>query len=676
MTTLFISRTTGRHAWNDPVLAALLLVVAAATQVACAAEDWSEQSAIDAQGVGYDHLGAAVALAGNVALVAAPNAAAGDNDNQGKVLAYGRSGGNWNLAQTLTASDGAAYNGFGQSVAVSGNTAVVGATNAKIGTNNSQGAAYVFTQSDGAWGQTQKLVAADGRAVDWFGNAVAVADDMIVVAAYGAHYNDQMGRGSVYVFTPVGGVWTQTQQLVASDGMGGDEFGYAIARSGANLFISSPGATVNGNYAQGAVYRFALSGNVWSEAQKITIADGVESDQLGTALAVDGATLLIGERWRNGQHGAVYVFDGSFAGSWTPVQTLVAPDVNPYVTPDFGLPPSDYYGSAIALQNGTALIGAGKVAIEGNTAQGAAYLYRQVSGEFANVNRFTKYEGVSAPYIGSAVALDEDDALVGAIGYSPDWNNVEQGIAYFYHYADVGIPASERAALIDLYDSTDGATAWGDTTNWLGAPGTECTWSGVSCNDTGTHVTGLSFDWANLTGALPASLNQLTYLTNLQLADDSPLSGVLPPLTRITGLQFININATSINGRLPSLAGLWNLQAATFQSNQFDGPIPPFGTLPNLGWFAVSANQLSGRIPPLAGLTGLNGFFVDSNQLGGTPPAPPASLGAFGAALCPNAFDHVESAPWDTITGTTPWYRDCTATPDAIFADGFDGATP
>jgi len=168
-------------------------------------------------------------------------------------------------------------------------------------------------------------------------------------------------------------------------------------------------------------------------------------------------------------------------------------------------------------------------------------------------------------------------------------------------------------------------------------------------------------------------LTQLTRLSSLSISDQGQLGGTLPALGGFAQLQTIDIRNTGIGGSLPSLAGLANLQSAVFLGNHFEGAIPPFGVLPALTWFSASANQLSGSLPSLDGLTALTGFFVDANALSGPLPAAPASLGQYGAGLCPNAFDHVDSAAWDFITGVSPWYHDCTATPDeAIFEDGFD----
>lgn len=670
-----VPRTVSHYMLRGLVAASLLLV--AATSVARVApivpsgsSDWTEQRVLDPQGAGYDQFGLAVALSGPVALVAAPSALFGGDTTQGKVLIYNQAGdGSWSLAQTLVAN---ALEQFGWSVAIAGQTAVIGALNARVGKNNSQGAAYVYTQdSDGVWSETQQLVASDGSAVDWFGNAVAMSDDMIVVGAYGAHYNDEAMRGSVYVFTQVGGVWTQTQQLAASDGTVSDQFGNAVALSGSNLLVSAPGAKIADHYAQGAVYRFELSGGTWTEAQKIVVADGAEYDQLGTSLAIDGDTALIGAMWRQGGQGAVYVLADSGSG-WNPVQQLGASDGVANQTNGVGPPSSDSFGISVALQGGTALIGASHAIVDGNPDQGAAYQFVKEGGLFTGSHTFTSNDGIAAPYFGAAVALDGDNVLAGMFGYTPDWDHYYQGAAYFYQRVASGIPASERAALIDLYTSTSG-DGWWDMIGWLGEPGTECTWTGVTCDDSGSTVVGLYFGFTNMIGTLPPSLNQLTNLTSLQIADQSQLTGNFPSLTGMTQLLSVDISNTALTGRLPSLAGLTNLQAANFVNNQFNGSIPPFGDLPALAWFAASYNQLSGRVPSLAGLTSLSAFFVDTNMLSGSPPSPPASLGEYGATLCPNAFDHVESTVWDAITGITPWYRDCTAAPDAVFADGFEG---
>ena len=146
-----------------------------------------------------------------------------------------RSGATWSQQQELTASDGAATTNFGYSVSVSGDTAVIGAS----GKNSSnQGAAYVFVRSGGAWTQQQELTASDGAAGDNFGYSVAVSGDTAVIGAYGKNSN----QGAAYVFVRSGGVWSQQQELTASDGAACDDFGHSVSVSGDTAVIGAIGS--------------------------------------------------------------------------------------------------------------------------------------------------------------------------------------------------------------------------------------------------------------------------------------------------------------------------------------------------------------------------------------------------------------------------------------------------
>ena len=212
--------------------------------------------------------------------------------------------------------------------------------------------------------------------------------------------------------------------------------------------------------------------------------------------------------------------------------------------------------------------------------------------------------------------------------------------------AEAAIPAAERQALIDIYNGTGGA-GWTTSTNWNGAAGTECTWFGVTCDGAQTTVTGIDLNTNNLTGSLPATLNNLT------------------------GLVTFYVNDNPLTGPIPSLAGLNNLAVFIVYNNQLTGPIPSLAGLTNLAYFYAYNNQLSGPIPSLAGLTNLARFWVNNNQLSGNVPAVPAptnALVAGGSGLCPNYLNHTADAAWDAATGSTPWYAQCTAAPIPVAA--------
>src|SRR3569623_1661631 len=139
------------------------------------------------------------------------------------------------------------------------------------------------------------------------------------------------------------------------------------------------------------------------------------------------------------------------------------------------------------------------------------------------------------------------------------------------------IPASERDALLSLYNSTNGP-GWTNKTNWNGPAGTECTWFGVTCfGDTVVFL------------QIPA--NQL--------------SGTLPPLNALSILQVLTLSYNQLMGSIPSLSGLHNLQYLQLGFNQLSGEIPPLTGLTDLVSINLPVNQLSGSIPSLAGLTHL-----------------------------------------------------------------------
>jgi hypothetical protein len=132
----------------------------------------------------------------------------------------------------LTASNPAANSNFGVSVAISGSTAVVGADTRSSKTV----AVYVFVRSGSTWTQQAKLTASDGAANDFFGVSVAISRSTAVVGADGKNAS----TGAAYVFTRSGSTWSQQAELTASGGAGGDEFGFSLALSGSTAVVGAP----------------------------------------------------------------------------------------------------------------------------------------------------------------------------------------------------------------------------------------------------------------------------------------------------------------------------------------------------------------------------------------------------------------------------------------------------
>ena len=209
---------------------------------------------------------------------------------------YTLAGGHWSQTGELTSSDGNANDSFGGSVSVSGTTAVVGAPFHKVGSHASQGAAYVYTLSGGSWSQTGELTASDGAANDTLGSSVAVSAATVVVGAPVHMVAGHASQGAAYVFTLGGGTWSQTGELTASDGAANDTLGSSVSVSGTAVVAGAPVHAVCGHASQGAVYVFTLSASFWSQTGELTASDGNAGDRFGASAAVSGTTELVGAR--------------------------------------------------------------------------------------------------------------------------------------------------------------------------------------------------------------------------------------------------------------------------------------------------------------------------------------------------------------------------------------------
>jgi uncharacterized protein (TIGR03437 family) len=306
--------------------------------------------------------GSSVSVSGDTAVIGAPGESFASQYNRGAAYVFVRGGGAWSQRQKLTATDGAAGDEFGSSVSVSGSTAVIGAG----GRNNGQGAAYVFFQSGGVWSQWSwpELTASDGGANDHFGYSVSVSGDTAVIGAYG----NNNYQGGAYVFVPIGGVWTQRQELTASDGVAGDGFGYSVSVSGDAAVFGAPAKDYNQNWEQGVAYVFVQSGGGWSQQQELTASDGAWDNGFGSAVSVSGDVAVIGAASKTINYqafqGAAYVFVQS-AGTWSQQQELTASD-------GAG---NDQFGTSVSVSGVVAVIGANQKTVHWYANQGAAYLF-------------------------------------------------------------------------------------------------------------------------------------------------------------------------------------------------------------------------------------------------------------------------------------------------------------
>jgi len=294
----------------------------------------------------------------------------------------------------LAASDGADGDRVGQSVGISGTTAIVGAPF----DNNAMGSAYLFDTTTG--NQLFKLTDPDAVANDIFGNSVAISGTIAIV---GEPRDDDLGgsSGSAFVFDTTTG--NQLFKLTASDGAGDDQFGWSVAISGTTAIVGAP--TDDG---MGSAYLFdTTTGN---QLFKITASDGAGGDQFGTSVAISGTTAIVGapnDDDAENDSGSAYLFD-----------TTTGNQLFKITASDGAL--ADKFGWSVALSGTTAIVGGQRTE--------SAYQFDTTTGD--QLFKLIASDGGPTAGLGYSVAFSGTTAIVGA---PSDTNST--GSAYLYHFA-------------------------------------------------------------------------------------------------------------------------------------------------------------------------------------------------------------------------------------------------
>jgi len=328
----------------------------------------------------------------------------------------------------LVSTDIASGDNFGQSVAVSGDgTRVVVGAHAK---NSSTGAAYVFLRNaNGTWTQEQKIVPNDPTSGSAFGYSVMISIDAtrIVVAAPSKTVTVS-SQGCVYVFSRSGTTWTQEQRIVASDPATGDDFGISASFS-TDMTRMAVGADLKTGSvsSQGAVYVFTRSGTVWSQEQKLLIADPLASDKFGFSVSLDatGTRFVAGAQGKATSAGAAYIFLRSGV-TWAQEAKLLPADPTN----------NSFFGYAVASNSDCTrcVIGAYAKTVTQST-QGAAYIFNRntTTNVWTQEQRLVATDAAAADSFGYSVAIQADGvrAFIGARTKS-GVSGVNQGAAYMF----------------------------------------------------------------------------------------------------------------------------------------------------------------------------------------------------------------------------------------------------
>jgi FG-GAP repeat len=372
-----------------------------------------------------DWFGISIAVSGNTVVVGDFDA---NIENYGAVYVYVKPASGWaNMTQVakLTSSDNG--EGFGVSVAISGNTIAVGAANtsnfsrSRLNRPNSApaagpGAAYVFVKPASGWKdmtETAKLTASDGQPGDAFGDSVSISGPTIAVGAFFAP--DSSGNsfaGKAYVFVLPSSGWSgslnETARLTASDSQLLNYMGASIAISGTTVVAGSYGH----NNFQGTAYVFAEPSSGWSsmtQTAELTASDGKGSDDFGFSSSISGSTVVIGAVNAAVGKGAAYVFVKPSAGWANMTQTaeLRAPNATQ----------GDGFGQSAAISGNLVVVGASGANVGANQLQGAAYVFARPSSGWKNTNSATELtaaDGAANDNLGVSASISGSTIVAGA----------------------------------------------------------------------------------------------------------------------------------------------------------------------------------------------------------------------------------------------------------------------
>ena len=371
---------------------------------------------VDAEPAVDDYFGWSLAMDGDLAVVGAPGNEL-EFDIPGSAYVYARESGVWTQVADLTASDPDGGDRFGVSVAVDGDTIVVGAKrNGGEGLN--AGAAYVFAKPDSGWAdatETAKLTASDAAIYDTFGRSVAVSGDTIVV---GAPSSDQAGSwsGAAYLFVKPDGGWvnaTETAQLQASDAGEDQCFGQSVAADGDTVVVGVY-TFCTPDYPSGTAYVFVRPSSGWTtttETAQLTASTGHSLDEFGSPVAIDGDTIVVGAVLHDANGfgaGSVYVFVRPDSGWSSATETAQLHATDAKTNANFGF--------SAAISGDTIAVGSLRDPDDASDG-GAVYVYVKPADGWDDVDetiKLTAYDTTNYNLLGYSTALDGDTLVSGA----------------------------------------------------------------------------------------------------------------------------------------------------------------------------------------------------------------------------------------------------------------------
>lgn len=390
------------------LIATLLLhggVVAAGedSQAPKAILDWVvEQQLLADDAATADNLGHAVAIDGDTVLVGTPRNDTTVGVDGGAAYVFVRTGSTWAQQAQLLPDGSTADARFGISVALSGDTALVGAFRDDLpGNNPDAGGAYVFVRESGVWTQQTRLIPSLAAANNHFGISVALDGDTALVGAPNVNTGPGFFTGAAFVFVRDAGVWTQQRMLSAGDGVADDQFGISVALEGDTALVGAWGD----DGGMGSAHAFVRSGTTWTFQQKLTGTLPGDPGRFGQWLALSGDTALVGAPQDNTVPGvgAAYVFVRG-GTTWAPPTRLLPA----------GGAAGDAFGLRVDIDGDIAVVAAANDDTDGGADAGSVHVFHRVDGGW-EAQPILYADGASAGELfGLGVGVSGDRIAAGA----------------------------------------------------------------------------------------------------------------------------------------------------------------------------------------------------------------------------------------------------------------------
>ncbi len=294
-------------------------------------DNWGEvKKLLASDGTADDYFGYSVSIYGDTAIIGAYR----DGNYTGSTYIFSRNQGgidNWGEVKKLLASDYTVGDRYGYSVSISGDTAIVGAFLNDADVPEYQlGAAYIYSRDQGGtgnWGEVKKLTHSDQAIGDFFGESVSISGNTAIIGVKNDDVNGT-SSGSAYIFyRDQGGAnnWGEVKAIIASDGAASDFFGEYVSINGDIAIVAAPNDDDDGADS-GSAYIFSRNqggADNWGEVEKIIASDGVAGDRFGWSVSSSGETAIIGTYPPNTQTGSAYIFTNAIPKALPPVYLLL-----------------------------------------------------------------------------------------------------------------------------------------------------------------------------------------------------------------------------------------------------------------------------------------------------------------------------------------------------------------